>query len=81
MSVLKIILSLQYNLLADMKTMKVRQILSMLHADGWYLCATRGDHRQFKHDTKKGKVTVAGKPNDDIDGLVLQSILKQAGLK
>ena len=64
-----------------MKTMKVREVLRLLQQDGWYLIKTRGDHRQFKHPTKPGKVTVAGKPNDDLDGMVLQSILKQAGWK
>ena len=64
-----------------MKTLKVRDIIRMLLAEGWVLIKMRGDHRQYKHPTKKGKVTVAGKPNDDVDGLVLQSILKQAGWK
>lgn len=66
---------------SNMKTLKVREILKMLGAEGWILIKTRGDHRQFKHPTKTGKVTVAGKPNDDVDGLVLQSIFKQAGWK
>lgn len=64
-----------------MKTIKVRALLRMLKDDGWELKATRGDHRQFKHPVKSGKVTIAGKPNDDVDGLVLQSIFKQAGWK
>ncbi len=53
----------------------------MLHDDGWYLVATKGSHRQFKHLTKPGRVTVAGKPGDDIAPGALNSILKQAGLK
>ena len=53
----------------------------MLHDDGWYLVATRGSHRQFKHSTKPGRVTVPGKPNDDLAPGTLNSILKQAGLK
>lgn len=64
-----------------MKTLKVREILKMLGAEGWILIKTRGDHRQFKHPKKTGKVTIAGKPNDDVDGMVLQSIFKQAGWK
>ena len=39
--------------------MKVSEILRMLQNDGWYLCATRGSHRQFKHSAKPGRVTVA----------------------
>ena len=61
--------------------MKVGEILHLLHADGWYLVATRGSHRQFKHPSKPGRVTVAGKPSDDLAPGTLNSILKQSGLK
>ena len=61
--------------------MKVREVLRTLRADGWYLVATRGSHRQFKHPTKLGRVTVAGKPSDDLSPGTLNSILKQAGLR
>jgi len=61
--------------------MKVGEILSMLKGDGWYLAATRGSHRQFKHPTKSGRVTVPGKPSDDLAPGTLNSILKQAHLK
>ena len=53
----------------------------MLHDDGWRLVATKGSHRQFKHDSKTGRVTVPGKPSDDLAPGTLNSILKQAGLK
>jgi predicted RNA binding protein YcfA (HicA-like mRNA interferase family) len=61
--------------------MKVSQILRMLHEDGWFLVATRGSHRQFKHHSKRGRATVAGKPSDDLAPGTINSILKQAGLK
>ena len=61
--------------------MKVRDIIHMLQADGWYETRTRGSHRQFKHSTKAGRVTVPGRPNDDLAPGTLNSILKQAGLK
>ncbi|HLZ43460.1 MAG TPA: type II toxin-antitoxin system HicA family toxin [Candidatus Sulfotelmatobacter sp.] len=61
--------------------MKVRDVLTMLDKDGWRLDRTRGSHRQFKHSTKPGLVTVPGKPNDDLGPGTLNSILKQAGLK
>ncbi len=61
--------------------MKVRDIIRLLERDGWYLAATRGSHRQFKHPSKPGRVTVAGKPPDDLARGTLNSILKQAGLK
>jgi predicted RNA binding protein YcfA (HicA-like mRNA interferase family) len=41
----------------------------------------RGSHRQFKHSHKLGRVTVPGKPSDDLAPGTLNSILKQAGLK
>jgi predicted RNA binding protein YcfA (HicA-like mRNA interferase family) len=61
--------------------MNVREVLKWLEADGWYLVVTRGSHRQFKHPNKPGRVTVAGKPKDDVPPGTLNSILKQAGLK
>jgi predicted RNA binding protein YcfA (HicA-like mRNA interferase family) len=61
--------------------MKVSDILRMLGEDGWYLASTRGSHRQFKHPSKAGRVTVAGKPSDDLAPGTLNSILKQSGLK
>jgi len=53
----------------------------LLEDDGWYLARTKGSHRQFKHATKRGTVTVAGKPGIDVPPGTLNSILKQAGLK
>jgi predicted RNA binding protein YcfA (HicA-like mRNA interferase family) len=61
--------------------MKISAILRMLQDDGWYLVATRGSHRQFKHPAKHGRVTVAGKPSDDLAPGTLNSILKQSGLE
>ena len=61
--------------------MKVRDVLKLLNEDGWHLVATEGSHRQYKHSTKRGRVTVPGKPNDDLPPGTLNSILKQAGLK
>ena len=61
--------------------MKVADILRMLREDGWYLIATRGSHRQFKHSSRPGRVTVPGKPSDDLAPGTLGSILKQSGLR
>ena len=60
--------------------MKIREAIRMLERDGWYPVATRGSHRQYKHPTKPGRVTVAGKPNHDLHPKTLASIMKQAGL-
>jgi predicted RNA binding protein YcfA (HicA-like mRNA interferase family) len=61
--------------------MKVSEVLRLLQDDGWYLVATRGSHRQYKHPTKPGRVTVPGKTRDDFAPGTLNSILKQSGLK
>jgi len=61
--------------------MKVREVIRLVEGDSWVLVATRGSHRQYKHPTKPGRVTIAGKPSDDLAPGTLNSILKQAGLK
>jgi predicted RNA binding protein YcfA (HicA-like mRNA interferase family) len=61
--------------------MKVRDSIRLIEADGWYLVTTRGSHRQYKHPSKSGRVTIAGHPNDDLAPGTLNSILKQAMLK
>ena len=58
--------------------MKVRDVIRLIEDDGWYLVVTRGSHRQYKHPTKSGRVTIAGHPNDDLAPGTLNSILKQA---
>ena len=60
---------------------KVRDALKRLKDDGWYIVVTRGSHRQLKHNSKQGRVTVAGKPSDELPPGTLNSISKQAGLK
>ncbi len=61
--------------------MKVREVIKLLEADGWYLVATKGSHRQYKHPSKPGRVTIAGHSRDDLAPGTLNSILKQAQLK
>ena len=64
-----------------MKKYKVSEILKMLSDDGWVLITQQGSHRQFKHPSKKGKVTVNKKPNETLSQEILNSIFKQAGWK
>ena len=45
--------------------MKVRDAIRLIEDDGWFIVATRGGRRQYKHPTKPGRVTIAGKPSDD----------------
>ena len=58
--------------------MKVREVVKLVEADGWYLVVTKGSHRQYKHPTKPGRVTIAGHANDDLAPGTLASIFKQA---
>ena len=61
--------------------MKVREVISKITADGWYLARMKGSHRHFKHLSKAGTVTVAGKLSVDVPLGTLLNILKQAGLR
>ena len=60
---------------------KVADVLKLLFDDGWYVVTMRGSHRQLKHPTKSGRVTVHGKPGDDVAPGTLNSIFKQSGLR
>jgi len=57
-----------------------REILQIITDDGWYWVRTKGDHHQYRHPTKKGLTTIQH-PKKDLDPKVINSILKQAGLK
>ena len=59
--------------------MQSRELIKMIQADGWYEVAVRGSHHQFKHPTKKGRVTIPH-PKKDLTLNTVKSILKQAGL-
>lgn len=61
--------------------MKVKEVISIIRADGWYLDRIRGSHRQFRHLSKSGTVTVPGKLSLDLAPATYHSILKQAGLR
>ena len=60
---------------------KVREAIRIVEDDGWYYVYTRGSHRHFKHPIKSGKVTIPGKPGEDLKPFVWNNIQKQAGLK
>ena len=61
--------------------MDSREVIQRLERDGWRLARTKGSHRQYKHPLKPGRVTVPGKPSDDVAPGTLNSIMKQSGLK
>lgn len=72
---------MQFNLERGMNKYKTKDVIKMLEDDGWFLERTKGSHRQFKHSSKPGTVTVNGKPNQVLEQFILNSIWKQAGWK
>jgi predicted RNA binding protein YcfA (HicA-like mRNA interferase family) len=62
------------------EVVKVRDVLKVLHQDGWVLKNQEGSHRQYVHPLRPGKVTIAGHLSDEMDPKTKKSILKQAGL-
>lgn len=64
-----------------MLAMKVRDVIKLLHEDGWFLVAQSGSHRQFKHPTKPGRVTVAGASGHELAAGTLNSIKTQSGIE
>lgn len=62
-----------------MKSLSSREVIKKLEEDGWYKVNVTGSHHQFKHPTKKGRVTVKH-PDKDIPIKTLKSIEKQSGL-
>ncbi len=61
--------------------MKIRDVIRLIEADGWRIVKQKGSHRQYKHSSKPGKVTVAGHPSEEFAPKTLRSIMEQAGLK
>ena len=61
--------------------MKVKDVIRRLEEDGWYLARTKGSHRQYKHPTKIGVVTVSGKPSIEVPIGTLKNIWRQSQLE
>ncbi|MBE6815304.1 MAG: type II toxin-antitoxin system HicA family toxin [Ruminococcaceae bacterium] len=57
---------------------KAKEIERIILDDGWYCYTQKGSHRQYKHKTKPGKVTIPFHGGQDIDPRTEKSILKQA---
>lgn len=55
---------------------QLQHVAKIAESDGWYQVRMKGSHRQFHHPTKKGTVTVAGKPNVDIPPATLNGAFK-----
>ena len=60
-----------------MKSYSSREVIKILQHDGWYEISCIGDHHQFKHKNKKGRVTITH-PKKDIPYGTLKRIFEQA---
>ena len=56
-------------------------MIRRLNLEGWVLVNTEGSHRQFKHPSRPGRVTVSGSLGDEMPKGTLASVKRQAGLK
>jgi predicted RNA binding protein YcfA (HicA-like mRNA interferase family) len=61
--------------------MKVKEIIRLIEQKGWYQVSQKGSHRQYKHPSISGRVTVPGNLNDDLPKGTANSVFKQAGIK
>jgi predicted RNA binding protein YcfA (HicA-like mRNA interferase family) len=62
------------------KPLKVREMIKRVEEDGWVQVRQRGSHRQYKHPTKPGVVTISGGSGEDLPVGLEKKILRQAGL-
>lgn len=58
-------------------TMRVRDVIGLAEAAGWRMVRRRGSHRQYRHPTRPGVVTIAGHPGDEVRPKTLGSILSR----
>jgi len=56
-------------------------VIRLVETEGWQKVVTEGSHRQYKHPTKPGRVTISGHPGDEMPKGTLASVKRQAGLK
>jgi predicted RNA binding protein YcfA (HicA-like mRNA interferase family) len=62
------------------KVLSSKELIKIVEADGWNLAKVTGDHHQYRHPIKPGRVTIPH-PVRDMPKGTANSILKQAGLK
>jgi predicted RNA binding protein YcfA (HicA-like mRNA interferase family) len=61
--------------------MKVREMIRLLERNGWVWISTTGSHRQFRHSSQPGRVTVSGSMGSEIPVWLEKSMLRQAGMR
>lgn len=60
---------------------KYRDAIRLIQQDGWYYSYSTGGHDHYRHAVKRGKVTVDGRPGEDIRRKRWAYIMRQAGLR
>ena len=55
---------------------KIRQLITDLRQAGFTLDRQKGSHRQFKHDSFKGVITLSGSEGDDAKSYQERQIAK-----
>ena len=61
--------------------MKIRKVIKTIEKDGWYIVKSKGSHRQFKHPTKSGRVTIAGQYHHELAPKTLKSVFRQTQIE
>lgn len=69
-----------YNDIMKTKNLTAKEVLKILHKNGWIIIGQRGSHVQLKHNENPGKITVPSHGNKTIHPKVIKSIFKQAGI-
>lgn len=64
-----------------MKVLKVKEVIQLIESDGWFFVRQKGSHKQYRHATKNGTVTIPGNLNDELPAGTLASIFRQVNLK
>ena len=59
----------------------VGDLIDEVEEDGWVYQYTQGSHHHFKHPTKRGKVTIAGRRSEVLHPKTAGSIRRQAQIK
>lgn len=61
--------------------MDAKELERVIMKDGWICTKQKGSHKQYKHPTKPGKITIPFHGHKDLNIRTANTILKYAGLK
>jgi len=63
-----------------MKSYSSKKLIKILKLHGWRLVGVDGNHQQYKHPAKSGRITMTH-PQKDIPNGTLKNISRQSGLQ